>query len=106
MKSDTLDALTGTSADYTTFKISILDGLQKPDAWNNSFFGTFSVKKLKLMNTVTGMPLNALNDYDTYGSWVFWATMMNRYLLDQAAAGNPVLEDDGTPMKMGIKVTG
>lgn len=109
MKSDTLDAMTGKAADYTTFKVSVVDGLQKPSIWNNYpryLFGTFSVKKLMLLNSVTGMPLDALNSYATIGFWDYWATMMNRYLLDQAAAGNTILEDDGTPMKMGIRVTG
>jgi hypothetical protein len=112
MKSDTLDALTSKVADYTTYKVSVVDGLQQPAIWNfgrygvSSYFGTFSAKKLRLLNSVTGMPLNALNGYDYSSYWVYWATMMNRYLLDQSAAGNTILEDDGTPMKMGIRVTG
>lgn len=109
MKSNALDVLTGKPMDFTTYKISVVDGLKKPAIWNLYaiyIFGRFSVKKMLLLNSVTGMPLNALNSFATVTTWTFWGTIMNRYLLDQAAAGNTILEDDGTPMKMGIVITG
>jgi hypothetical protein len=108
MKIDTLDALTGKAVDYTLFKLTVVDGLTKPNTWGSLlyYFGPWSVKKIRLMNSVTGMPLDALNSYDYYDHWTFWGTMMNRYLMDQKAAGTPILEDDGTPMVMGVIITG
>ena len=107
MTMDSLDAISGKPVYYTIFRVIMQDGLTKPWLWSQAsyYFGTFSPKKLKLIHTVTGMPLDALSSYDYYANWTFWATMTNRYLLDQKAAGTPVLEDDGTPMTMGRIVT-
>ncbi|MHA4807341.1 DUF4843 domain-containing protein [Flavitalea flava] len=104
---DTLDAITGKPVYYTIFKVVMQDGLTQPRIWNEAvlFFGTFSPKKLRLISAVTGIPLNTLSTGNSYPMWGFWATMTNRYLLDQKAAGTPVLEDDGTPMAMGRFVT-
>jgi hypothetical protein len=108
MVNDTLDAISGLPVYYTIFRIIMEDGLTQPPHWTWSalyYFGTFSAKKIRLTSQVTGMPLGALADDNTWPQWPSWATMMNRYLLDQAAAGTPILEDDGTPMTMGIMVT-
>jgi hypothetical protein len=108
MKYDTLDAISGLPVHFTIFKVVMEDGLTQPSVWKYGpfyYFGTFSPKKIKLTSQVTGMPLGALADYNDWASWPFWATMMNRYLLDQKAAGTPILEDNGTPMTMGSVVT-
>ncbi|HWK07428.1 MAG TPA: DUF4843 domain-containing protein [Puia sp.] len=110
MVNDTLDAISGKPNYFTIFKVVMEDGLTQPPHWNWGggplyYFGTFSVKKVKLTSQITGMPLGAVADDNDWALWPYWATMMNRYLLDQKAAGTPILEDDGTPMTMGRIVT-
>jgi len=107
MTMDTLDAVTGKPVYYTIFKVVMQDGLTQPATWNqvSFYFGTFSVKKLKLIHAVAGMPLDALANDVPYQMIPFWGAATYRYLLDQKAAGTPVLEDDGTPMTLGRGVT-
>ncbi len=102
ISSDTINAL------KMTFYVS--DQLTAGPFWVSictTYFGAFSVKKVRLMNTVTGMPLNFPAHgiiYDLNGSAeaTTYAITMSRYLQDQAAAGTPVYEADGvTLMTMG-----
>jgi hypothetical protein len=94
-----------------SFRLILSDQLGPGNNWAGVFaayFGAFSVKKVRLINEVAGMPL----DYYTTG-WLtdlqlsarapLWAITTSRYLADQKAAGHTVYEDDGvTPMTMGI----
>ncbi|ANI88660.1 hypothetical protein A9P82_04780 [Arachidicoccus ginsenosidimutans] len=99
--SDTVNAL--------QLRLFVADGLTAGPYWNNCayYFGTFSVKKVRLLNTVTGMPLDfpshgIIYDLGSSAEATLYAITMNRYLQDQAAAGHPVYEDDGvTLMTMG-----
>ena len=92
-----------------SFKINASDILLAGPYWNSIFatyFGTFSVKKLQLMNQIVGMPLNfpitGIYDLNLSADASLYAIAMSRYLKDQAAAGNTIYEDDGvTPMTMG-----
>lgn len=92
-------------------RIFASDGLTAGPFWANVcayYFGDFSVKKVLLLNQVTGMPLN----FPSYGiiyvsggtaQAAFYAITMSRYLQDQAAAGHPVYESDGvTLMTVGV----
>lgn len=97
---DTLSAL--------TFKMVVSDELTAGPYWTGvftSYFGNFSVKKVKLMNQVVSMPLNFwvnLNNLNLSAQASYYAIAMSRYLKDQAAAGTPVYEADGvTLMVMG-----
>lgn len=97
------DTLSGTS-----FKIGFNDILTAGPYWVGliqPYFGTFSVKKVKLMNQAVGLPLdfwtsNVLHDLYLTPECIYYAQKFGKYLNAQAAAGNTVYEDDGTPMMM------
>jgi hypothetical protein len=106
-----IKAITGLldSINALSFKINMSDVLTSGNYWSGVFqpyFGVFSIKKLKLINQVTGMPLDYVNtgiyDLNLSARCANWAITMSRYLKDQAQAGTPVYEDDGvTLMTMG-----
>jgi hypothetical protein len=94
--------------DLTSFRLKISDMLVKGQLWDIWFlyyFGPYSEKKVRLMNQVTGLPLNfwagtSLTN-DMFSLTAYYATLMGRYLREQAAAGNTIYESDGvTPMQM------
>lgn len=93
-----------------SFKLNLNDILGPGQYWNSmtSYFGTFSVKKIRLINQVAGMPLNYyistwLRDTQSSAKLALYAITTARYLSDQKALGNTVYEDDGvTPMTMGV----
>jgi hypothetical protein len=106
----TLMTNVGDTLKLTTFKLNISDMLVAGQYWAGSFqpyFGTFSVKKVQLINQVTGMPLNyitivGLYDLNFSSRMVYYAINMANYLAAQKAAGHTVYEADGvTPMTMG-----
>jgi hypothetical protein len=92
----------------TIFKVRMADMLAAGPWWDSYYiyhFGTFSEKKVRLMNQVAGMPLSLWSKYaetaQERSEVAYYGGFMARYLSDQAAAGNTILEDDGiTPMKM------
>lgn len=92
-----------------TFKILMSDIFAPGPSWGNPYFGTFSLKKVRLLNEVTAMPLNfwsianGITDYKQQSSLAsYYAVFMSRYLQEQASAGHPIFEDDGvTLMRMG-----
>lgn len=95
----------------TTFKVTMADMLAAGPYWYNHYeyyFGTFSEKKVRLMNQVAGMPLSfwskPANTPQERSEVAYYGGFMARYLSDQTAAGNMILEADGiTPMKMGYR---
>ena len=100
------DAL-GDTVSATSFKIGVNDILTAGAYWGDIFqayFGTFSVKKVELMNQIVGMPLNFwtnLNNLDLGPQAIYYAITFAKYLNAQAAAGDTVYEADGvTPMMM------
>lgn len=76
------------------------------DAFFAAYFGTFSEKKMRLMNVVVGLPLDfwatsSINSGQVAAA-TYYATAMGRYLQQQALNGNIIYEEDGvTPMRMG-----
>lgn len=101
----------GDSVKTLSFKLSIADMLAPGPYWAQHYeysFGTFSEKKVRLMNQITGMPLSfwskPLNTAQERSDAAYYGSLMARYLSDQAFAGNIILEADGiTPMKMGMR---
>jgi hypothetical protein len=92
-----------------TFKVNLSDMLQAGPYWSgySYYFGDFSEKKVRLMNQVTGMPLDFWS-VDSYSSTqqqantLYYGGFMARYLSDQAYQGNIIFEADGiTKMTMG-----
>ena len=94
---------------FNILKFNVSDILQAGPYWTSLFatyFGNFSVKKVRLLNTVAGMPLNfpinGIYDINLSADASLYAITTSRYLQDQASAGNTIYEDDGiTPMTMG-----
>ncbi|WP_127126943.1 DUF4843 domain-containing protein [Pseudoflavitalea rhizosphaerae] len=92
----------------TTFKVRMADMLAAGPYWDTYYFwhfGTFSEKKVRLMNQVAGMPLSLWSKLaetpQERSEIAYYGGFMARYLSDQAAAGNTILDEDGiTPMKM------
>ena len=101
--------VSGDTINTLTFKFYVSDILQAGPYWTSVFapyFGSFSVKKVQLMNQIVGMPLNfpivGLYDLNLSADASFYAISMSRYLQDQVTAGLTVYESDGiTPMTMG-----
>lgn len=92
----------------TTFTITVADMLAAGPYWTDyrAYFGTFSEKKVRLINQLTGMPLSLwsvpVTTAKQRGDLTYYAGFTARYLRDQEFAGNPIFESDGvTPMKMG-----
>ncbi len=87
--------------DLKTYKITISDMITAGPNWGtlSRYFGTFSVKKIKLLNEITGMPLDFMftfNPATITASGAYYAVLMSRYLRDQKTSGNTVFEEDGT----------
>lgn len=96
------NATTGQKLSYTRFKIIANDVLVKPSKWIDTYFGMFTRKKLLLMSSLLGIPVDALNQASTTVSQIiFYAKYMQRYLNEKKAAGETIYEDDGTEMIMG-----
>lgn len=92
------------------FRFNITDNIGPGNYWTGIFqayFGNFSVKKVRLINSVAGMPLDYyttgwLTDLNLNARATTWAIFVTRYLSDQKAAGNTILDEDGTEMMMGV----
>ncbi len=92
------------------FRFNITDNIGPGTYWTGIFqtyFGPFSVKKVRLINSVAGMPLDYyttgwLTDLNLNARAATWAIFMARYLADQKLAGNTILDEDGTEMVMGV----
>ena len=102
----TVTSTSGDSVRVLVFKINISNILPPWRAAFDTYFGSFSLKKIRLINEITGMPLDYSDSYvyDLNGTAKlnYFAITMSRYLADQAASGNIIYEEDGiTPMTMG-----
>jgi len=92
-----------------TFKVLMSDQLKEGQYWSgySYYFGDFSEKKVRLMNEITGLPLNfwSVDLYSTsehQANALYYGGLMFRYLSDQAYSGNVIMDADGvTPMTMG-----
>jgi hypothetical protein len=95
---DTLDIL--------TFSIQASDLLGAGPYWSfyGTYFGTFSIKKMQFIHDLLEMPLDFWSQApgaQQRTAAIYYASTTSRYLGDQAALGNIILDEDGTPMKMG-----
>jgi hypothetical protein len=95
------------TANVLTFSITMSDILDEGPFWNDSyaaFFGTFSLKKVRFIHDLLGMPLDfwsVFPDNQRRTVATYYASSTSRYLSDQAAQGNIIYDEDGTPMTMG-----
>lgn len=101
MMTDKFVTTTGITHSYVNYRWFLNDIVKKPARWLDAYLGTFSRKKLFLMVDVLGVdPVRldnavAIAELDAYGKF------MQRYLNEQRAAGNNILEDDDSVMIMG-----
>ena len=65
------------------------------------YFGPFSEKKMALLLEVLDLKISDFNEPMPYTKARALGQKFDRYLKEQAAKGEPVLEDDGTPMTAG-----
>lgn len=104
MKDEVTDVLTGEVKYYTVFQLTVNDILETPQYWFEPYLGVFTAKKMTLMSELLGIPLNLYTNLVSLAETQYQGQFMQRYLNEQAAAGNTIYEDDGTPMIMGLYV--
>ncbi|SMC87360.1 DUF4843 domain-containing protein [Pedobacter nyackensis] len=95
--------ITGKTISTISTKVKFDDIIKKPALWNDAYWGTFSRTKLFFMCEFleidpkyldTGSSI-ALAEFSVFGK------IVKRRLDELKAAGTPVLEDNGSEMKMG-----
>jgi hypothetical protein len=87
------------------YTIRFDDVLAQPKTWLPSVFGTFSRKKLIALSDFFEVELPVWNITGAGGisavTMITYGKVFQRYLNDEAANGNIIPDEDGTPMKMG-----
>lgn len=95
----------GTWKQLMFYTIRFDDVLAQPKTWLPSVFGTFSRKKLYALSEFFEIELPVWNITGAGGipaiTLITYGKVFQRYLNDEAAKGNIILDEDGTPMKMG-----
>lgn len=86
---------------FVTYRFFVNDIVKKPARWLDTYLGTFTRKKLFLMIEILGVDPSYMDTAAGVGEIVAWGKFMQRYLNEQASAGNPIYEDNGTLMVMG-----
>lgn len=102
LEENIINESTGEGISCLTFRLYFNDILGVQKNWSVGYLGTYSEKKLRLISEVMDLPLNYFSgDISPSVKQVrYIAKTMQIYLDEQAANGTPVLEEDGTPMKM------
>jgi Domain of unknown function (DUF4843) len=88
----------------TTLSVTIDNILPEPSFWgaDTAALGRYSRKKLELLISLNGLPLNPIYlSYYSSSQILYLAIQMQAYLDEQQAIGNTILEDDGSVMVMG-----
>ncbi len=107
MKDKVLDELTGKTLSFTSFEITVNDILVTPRYWYRSYFGNFSIKKLKLMSELLDIPLDYYEENNDSATRKFHGLFMQRWLNEKEKNGETVYEADGvTKMVMGRRSQG
>lgn len=86
---------------FIKYKWVVNDMLVRPALWLDSYLGVFSRKKLLLMAEILNIEPSYLDKAVSLQERVAYGKFMQRYLNEQKATGNIILEDDGSEMKMG-----
>ncbi|MFC2109905.1 DUF4843 domain-containing protein [Bacteroidota bacterium] len=88
---------------YNEFKLIASDILNKPLLWSSvvGILGEYSAKKFRLYASVNNIPLpNWDNSLDAPGIFFARARALANYLIENRANNTPILEDDGTEMRL------
>ncbi len=85
------------------YTIQVSDVLAKPKAWWDYMLGNFSRRKIIFISELAGEPLANFNDPSllTIPKQTYLGKFTQKYLNDQAAAGNVIMDENGLPMVMG-----
>ncbi|GAA4298700.1 DUF4843 domain-containing protein [Aestuariibaculum suncheonense] len=89
---------------YNEFEITLSDMLVEPALWSRFmiyYLGDFSAKKLYLFAEVNGIPVPNFDEGADLNAFFAQVKVLKNYLIDQKAAGTPVLEEDGSEMVLG-----
>lgn len=96
------------SIDMLKFSINVSDMLSAGPYWERDYkpyFGNFSLKKVKFMNDLVGLPFDfwstASPGNQKRAEAIYYASVTGRYLMEQASEGNTIYDEDGTAMTMG-----
>ena len=87
--------------DVVRHTIIISDKFVQLPGYSEYYFGPFSEKKMKLILEISGKKLSDFNEKLPHVYAKALGQNLDRYLQQQKAKGNPVLEEDGTPMTSG-----
>lgn len=86
-------------------RVTLANILRKPDLWDENYksLGQFSRKKLELLVSVVNLNMGKFYDAPTYFSFQIdnYAITFQKHLNEAKDKGEPILEEDGTEMKMG-----
>ena len=92
---------TGQRLNFINYRWFINDIIKKPTRWQDFYLGTFSRKKLNLMVEVLNVDPQYMDTNISIAEVSAYGKFMQRYLNEQKAAGNLILDEDGQPMSMG-----
>jgi len=104
MKDKVINAATGKRMSFIKYKIIISDILKKPTRWLDTYFGSFSRKKLFLICDYLNITPAYLDTSISVAEMNAFGKLMQRYLNEQKAGGNIIYDEDGTAMIMGVSV--
>ncbi|WP_133159326.1 DUF4843 domain-containing protein [Solitalea longa] len=84
------------------YSVTVSDQIKKPQYWIEFFLGNFTRKKMfKMVEVLNVSPEIFTKPTMSPTEMSLYTRVMNRYFLEQKAAGNTILEDDNTEMTMG-----
>jgi hypothetical protein len=101
MKEKVINATTGKTMSFLKYRFFVNDIVKKPARWLDTYFGTFTRKKLFLICEVFEISPSYLDTSISVSELVAYSKVMQRYLNQQKLQGKTVYEEDGTEMTMG-----
>ncbi len=103
LNENVINKSSGESINCLTFRVYFDDVLGTPKFWSVGFLGDYSEKKLRLISGILDVPLYVFSGETALSIMEvrYIGKSMQKYLDEQEAKGSPVLDEDGTPMKMG-----
>lgn len=96
MKNITEDGLS-----FVKLTITVDDILDRPEGWDDLFFGGFSREKLFLMAEILEVEPARFTEGFSLGDLQYYNSFIQRYLDEKKASGETVYEEDGSEMEMG-----
>lgn len=101
MKDKVIDVATGKRMSFIKYRVMVNDIVKKPGRWQDSYFGVFTRKKLNFMCGFLNITPDYLDKTIGLAEAPAYGRLIQKYFNEQKAAGNTILEEDGSPMMMG-----